>query len=137
MEQATLPSGTQTIDLSAARFWEGVAEERLIIQACADCGMKRYPPKPHCPECWSEDFSEADAAGTGSVYTFIVYERAFVPALTDHVPYVAALIELDEGPKIWTNIIDVADEDEISIGARVVFHFERDGDATVPRCRLA
>lgn len=137
MEQANLPIGKQTIDLSAAAFWEGVREERLLLQRCDDCGVTRYPPKPHCPTCWSESCQEVDARGEGTVYTFIVYERAFNPKLKEHTPYIAALVELDEGPRMWTNLVDYASEEDVTIGSRVRFHFETDGEVTVPRCRLA
>ena len=86
-------------------FWDGCKEHELRFQKCMDCGHVRWPPSMICPECHAAQTEWITAGGKGAVYTYAVYHRAFHPAFKDDLPYVAAVVELEEGPHLLTNII--------------------------------
>ena len=86
-------------------FWDGCKEHELRFQKCMDCGHVRWPPSMICPECHAALTEWITAGGKGAVYTYAVYHRAFHPAFKDDLPYVAAIVELEEGPHLLTNII--------------------------------
>lgn len=86
-------------------FWDGCKEHELRFQKCMDCGHVRWPPSMICPECHAAQTEWITAGGIGAVYTYAVYHRAFHPAFKDDLPYVTAVVELEEGPHLLTNII--------------------------------
>jgi len=86
-------------------FWDGCKAHELRFQKCMDCGHVRWPPSMICPECHAAQAEWIAAGGKGAVYTYAVYHRAFHPAFKDDLPYVAAVVELEEGPHLLTNII--------------------------------
>ena len=109
-------------------FWDAAAEHRLVVPRCEKCGRHFFPPERLCPECGSDIWSGVDCAGTGSVTAFTVVHRA--PSPNFDVPYVVAVVELDEGCELLTNL--VPDEPEpVTVGMRVqvVFLDQPDGRA--------
>jgi len=86
-------------------FWDGCKEHELRFQKCLDCGHVRWPPSMICPECHASQTEWITARGKGAVYTYAVYHRAFHPAFKDDLPYVTAVVELEEGLHLLTNII--------------------------------
>lgn len=87
-------------------FWEGVAEGVLRLQRCAGCGRHVFYPRAVCPFCASAELAWVEAAGVGTVHSFTVVHRA--PAeYRDEVPYVVALVDLDEGVRMMTRLVDV------------------------------
>ena len=86
-------------------FWEGCQEHQLRFQKCQSCGLVRWPPSIICPMCYSYDTEWIVAAGKGTVYTFVVYHQAYHPAFESELPYVTAVVELEEGPHMLTNIV--------------------------------
>ncbi len=117
-------------------FWEGCKEKRLRFQQCADCGHVRWPPSNLCPVCHSLEARWIDSSGRGRIYTFTVYHVAFHPAWKDKVPYVTAVVELEEGPRFLSNIVD-AHPQTLSIGMPVEVVWEEAGEYFVPRFRVA
>jgi uncharacterized OB-fold protein len=95
------------------------AEGDLVFQRCSACGYLRYPPAPLCPECLSPDSAWETDPGTGRIWSFCVYHRAYTPAFADLVPYAVALVELDSGPTIVTNVLGQP-PDQVRIGLRGV-----------------
>ena len=90
-------------------------------------------PRSLCPNCWSDDLEWIESAGRGKVYSFSIVRRASVPEFSDRVPYVIALVELNEGPRIMANILgDNALETQIGDEVGLCFE-EREGDAKVPQ----
>src|SRR3954452_1335329 len=89
-------------------FWDGVAEGKLRLQSCADCGQVRQPPSPMCPKCRSLKWETADMSGRGTVYSWIVSRH---PTQPDAVPRIVALVELDEGVRLVSNLTDVEEAD--------------------------
>lgn len=110
------PAGVSTP--ATAPYWAAAAEGRLQIQECRQCGHVQHYPRTLCSTCWSEDLQLVDAAGTGTVFTYTVVRQPGHPAWRGQVPYVLALIELDEGPRVMSNIVGVP-VDQITVGAPV------------------
>jgi uncharacterized OB-fold protein len=96
-------------------FWEGVAARELRLQRCDACARAVFFPRVLCPHCHSEDLSWFRAAGTGTVYSYTVVRRTW-GAFADQVPYTVALIDLDEGPRMLSQIVG---DSPAGIGARV------------------
>ena len=117
-------------DALTAPFWEACRREVLEVCACADCGHRFLPPGPCCPRCWSPRLAPQEASGRGRVFSFAVYRRTYHPAIP--APYVVALVELDEGPRLISNIVGCAPED-VAIDMPVAVCFEDAGDFTLPR----
>jgi hypothetical protein len=94
-----------------ARYWQAAREHRLEIQHCNACGKFWFPPSQSCPHCLAADFAWTRVSGAGKVFSFVTYHRVYHPAFAKDVPYVVALVELDEGPRLLTNIIGVPPQD--------------------------
>lgn len=86
-------------------FWDGCKQHELRFQRCSDCGHVRWPASIVCPQCYSSDTEGIVASGKGKVYTFAIFHQVYHPAFADDVPYVTASVELEEGPRLLTNII--------------------------------
>ncbi|MQA01080.1 MAG: hypothetical protein GEU80_17480 [Dehalococcoidia bacterium] len=99
-------------------FWDYLRSGELRVQRCASCGQLRHPPRPACGACGSFEVEWAGMSGKGAVYSYIVSHQAVHPALADRVPFATVVVELDEGPRLTTNLVDVEPED-IEIGQRV------------------
>lgn len=114
-------------------YWNAARERRLVIRKCKACGSLHFMPRHLCPICWSDQLEWIDAKGTGTVHSFTVIRRASSPAFAPKTPYVVALIDLDEGPRMTANVLG---EDALSvrIGDRVKVTFEdRGGGAMLPQ----
>jgi len=90
----------------------------LRFQHCTECGYRRFPVARFCPQCLSPDWSWAQDSGLGSVWSFAVYHRCFHPAFAAAIPYNVALVELDSGPRLITNVL-AAGAGQLRIGLRV------------------
>jgi uncharacterized OB-fold protein len=114
-------------------YWDGARAGKLLFQQCRACGHNWHPPMPLCPACHSNDVEWRAAAGRGSVYTYTVVRHPTHPAFADLVPYVVAVVELDEGPRIVTNI-QRCPVDDVHGGMRVAIVFEDvNGSVSLPQ----
>ncbi len=104
-------------------FWEATGRGEFMIQHCARCDRNIFYPRINCPGCGGLELEWRPTSGRGSVYTFTVARRATHPAFADRVPYVIAVVELDEGPRVTTNLVD-CDVDAVAIGMPVEVVFE-------------
>ena len=103
-------------------FWEAARQHELRLQKCLQCGHLRYPPSPACLGCLSAEAEWAKLSGRGTVYTFTIYRHAFGRQWTDDVPYNVAIIELQEGPRMISNVVGCPlEEIEIGMPVEVVF----------------
>jgi uncharacterized protein len=119
----------------AASYWQAASEERLLIRRCGDCGELHFMPRHVCPHCWSDQIEPVDASGRGVVHSFTVIRRASDPAFASLCPYVVALVDLEEGPRMMANILG-ADALNVAIGDPVEVLFEtRGGTAKIPQFR--
>ena len=118
-------------------FWDACARGELVVQRCTACQSLRHYPQPRCPACRSDAFDWAPLSGRGEIYSYTVAHRAFHPAWAEHVPYVLATIELDEGVRMLCDLLDV-DPEQVEIGQRVEAYFEElPGQGVMPRFRIA
>ena len=108
-------------------FWDAARDGRLLIKRCAACGRAHYYPRPFCPHCWSQEVAWEDASGRGSLYTYSVVHQNDLPPFNERVPYVAAIVELDEGPRMMTNIVDCP-LDGLEVGMPVAVAFQEIGE---------
>jgi uncharacterized protein len=116
-------------------FWEGCRNHRLLFQKCQACGHVRWPPSIACPVCYSGNTELITASGKGKVYTFAVFHKAAAPAFEGRVPYVVAVVELTEGPRILTNVVG-CDPSEISCDMAVEIVWEDVSDTeSLPKFR--
>jgi uncharacterized protein len=119
-----------------APFWEGTLAGELRIQQCNSCGRFYFYPRPFCRYCKSGDVTWRTAAGTGRLVSYVVNRRPIPPADPDQ-PQVIALVELDEGPRMLTNIVGSASAARaLPLGSRVRVEFEPRGDQALPVFRL-
>ncbi|MGW7422197.1 Zn-ribbon domain-containing OB-fold protein [Streptomyces sp. NPDC054813] len=87
-------------------YWEAAAEGRLLLRRCRSCGRAHHYPREFCPHCWSEDVTWEPATGRAVLYTWSVVHRNDLPPFGDRVPYVAAVVDLAEGPRMMTELVD-------------------------------
>jgi uncharacterized protein len=114
-------------------FWEACARHELYLQKCATCGTLRFYPRALCPSCLSSETEYVRASGRGKIYTFTVTHQNQAPGFRDELPYVMAYVELDEGPRILTNVIHTP-PDAVKIGMPVEVVFEDiDEDLAIPK----
>ncbi len=137
--ERVLPAPAPFVLPEVKPFWDGTAEGRLLLPHCDDCQAVIWYPRPFCPSCASTKVSWIAASGRGSVYSYTINRRgqADLSAYKEAGPYVLAYVELDEGPRVMTNIVD-CDPESVKIGQRVevVFHDTGEGTA-LPRFRPA
>lgn len=102
----------------SADFWAATAEGRFLLQRCKPCGQMIFYPRVNCPACGSTDLDGVDASGRGTVFTYTIARRPTHRAFAEAGPYVIAIVELDEGPLVTTNIVG-CDPDDVTIGMPV------------------
>jgi uncharacterized OB-fold protein len=104
-------------------FWDGLRDGKLLIQRCTGCRALRHPPRPMCPRCNSLEWDAIEASGRGTVYSFVMPRHPPWPWFEGQT-YVVALIELEEGTRILSNLRDV-DPAAVTIGMPVEAFVER------------
>jgi uncharacterized OB-fold protein len=92
-------------------FWAAAARHRLEVQYCSACSKPWFPPSLYCPHCLSAEHAWREVSGRGSVFSFVIFDRVYHPAFAGDVPYAVALVELEEGPRMITNILGIPPED--------------------------
>lgn len=113
-------------------YWEAARQGRLVTQRCDDCGQRCHPPLPACPRCHGPSLGWAPVSGDGTVYTRTVVRHATHAALADQVPYVIAIVELAEGPRLVAGVSGCAPED-VTVGMPVRVCFRQvTGEITLP-----
>jgi uncharacterized OB-fold protein len=109
-------------------FWEAANQRRLVVQRCAECGYYNHPPRPACDRCSAERLEFAPVCGRGTIYTFTVMHQPNVAGFESEVPYVNAVIELEEQPLLFMVCnLPHAELDKIRIGGRAEVWFEERG----------
>lgn len=122
-------------DEASRPFWDGAMDGKLMLMKCNDCGQFRFPARHHCDSCLSSDYTWTPASGRGSVRTFGVMHQKYQAGWAAETPYNIAIIELEEGPRFPTNLVNIANAD-IQVGMAVVVDFEKH-DVALPKFRPA
>jgi uncharacterized OB-fold protein len=118
----------------AKPFYEGLEEQKLLLPWCKSCGKPHFYPRSACPHCWSEeDYDWREAKGTGVIHTFTIVRCNPPPVFVPMLPFPIAIIDLDEGVRILSNI--VGDYDGVAIGDRVRVEFVARGGESLPMFR--
>ena len=117
----TKPIPTPTLETQP--YWDGCKRGELRIQQCAVCEHYQFYPRLYCTKCFSERVEWVRASGRAKVATFTIVRRPVSQAFKDDLPYVVALVTLDEGPTMMTNIVGCPPE-EVAIGMSVAVTFE-------------
>ena len=122
---ASLPVPVPTPDNQG--FWEACSRHELVIQRCPQCDTLRHPPRPVCSTCHSDDIDWKRVSGLGTIYTYSITHQAVHPALRDRVPWNVIMVDLDEGVRMFSHLVDCPEE-KVSIGLRVEVTFEDVGE---------
>lgn len=126
-----------TPDAETQPFWDAAREGRLLLRRCGSCGETHFYPRRFCPSCWSDDVEWVEAGGRATLYTWSVVHANDLPPFAERLPYVAAIVDLDEGPRMMTNVVD-CDADALTVGMALTVTFEqRTDDVSVPVFRPA
>ncbi|BBZ70502.1 Zn-ribbon domain-containing OB-fold protein [Mycobacterium paraseoulense] len=110
------------IDSTSRPYWDGARRGELLIAGCRACSSVHHYPRPLCPRCWSADLTPTPASGKGTIYTYSTIHLNDMAPFRDWVPYVAAIVELAEGPRLMT-LIEGVDPGAVSIGMAVTAGF--------------
>jgi uncharacterized protein len=116
---------------------EALAEGRLTFQRCRDCENAWLPPRDYCPRCLSASWEWQQASGRAKLVSWVVYRRAYHPAFAERVPYNVVVAELEEGPRLISNVVGISEAEGLEIDAPLAFVAEREGETPVARFRLA
>jgi uncharacterized OB-fold protein len=110
------------VNADSATYWAGVAKGILMIRRCRSCELLHFMPRHLCPHCWSDNLEWIESSGCGHVHSFTIVRRAPIAVFNSQVPYVLALIDLAEGPRMMANIRG-PDASNLRIGdaVRVIF----------------
>lgn len=120
----------------SAPYWVAAARGELSAPWCEPCSDWVFPPRPRCPRCGGAEMGWRTPGTTGEVVTFSVVHQAAYEAYRDDQPYVVAIVALDGGPQLMTNLVDVPDLDAIAVGQRVELSFEKRGsEMQIPQFR--
>lgn len=119
-------------------YWDGAKAGELRLQRCKDCSKTYFPPRPFCPECASRSVEVFTASGKGKLYSYIINHRP-APGFEDDGPYAIAVVELDEGPRLMSNIVECDQTPEalqLDMALEVTFEKVND-DITLPQFKPA
>lgn len=120
-----------------APFWSAARERKLVIQRCAGCGTYRFPPEVACFQCGSQEAAWAPVSGRATLYTWTVAHPPLLPYFQERAPWPVAVVQLEEGPRLVTNLVNVPPQ-EYEIGMALTIDFEDvSEDVTLPVFRRA
>lgn len=123
MTSTTYDKPLPIIDPGTRPFWDAAREHRLSIPQCNACGKHHFYPRELCPHCHSDDLQWTDVSGQGEVYSYTIARKPAGPVFAADVPYIIAMIQLDEGPRMLTNLV-MPDVEAVRIGDRVAVSFD-------------
>jgi uncharacterized OB-fold protein len=124
-----VPKPQPVTDPGSEPYWHALTEHKLLLKSCRSCGKPHFYPRELCPHCYGDQFDWIEATGTGEIYTYTVCHRPAGPAFAEDVPYVIAIVALDEGPQMMTRI--AGPRETARIGARVRVKYQPQGDGLV------
>ncbi|MFT4796715.1 MAG: putative OB-fold protein [Candidatus Azotimanducaceae bacterium] len=118
-------------EFDTKEFWAGTKDKEFRYQQCADCDTVIFYPRRHCTGCTSGNLEWKVASGNATVYSYSVVRQSYHPFFRNLVPYVVAWIDLDEGPRILSNVMNVAAED-VEIGMKLKLEWEEHESLNIP-----
>ena len=133
MEQAATPVPAPERDALNTPYWESLSRGALSYQHCNVCGHAWLPARSECPGCLAADWRWTAAAGGAKLISWVVYHIAYHPAFANRLPYAVVVVELDEGPRLISNVIGVQDLEALTIDQRLRMVIEDEGGSAVAR----
>lgn len=118
-------------------YWDGLARGEVRYQHCSGCGHRWLPAREHCPQCLGEKASWETSNGRGRIVSWVVYHIAYHEAFETKLPYNVAIVEIGEGPRMLTNIVEQSAGRQLEIGASVELAVEYEGEQVLARFRLS
>jgi uncharacterized OB-fold protein len=119
-------------DGSTQPFWDAARVGRLLIRRCGECGAAHFYPRPFCPACWSSQVTWEEASGRAVLYTYSIVYQNDLPPFGEKLPYIAAIVDLEEGPRMMTRVVD-CEHAELHVGMAVEVTFQSETDeVTLP-----
>ena len=123
------------IDAESAPFWAGTQRRKFLFRHCNHCGRNHFYPRHACPHCWSDNCEWRPAAGTGRIFSYTVIHQNDSLPFRDMLPYIVALVDLDEGVRVTTNIVECTPE-VVHVGMPVeVVYEDVNAEVTLPQFR--
>ncbi len=123
------------VTAALAPFFAAAREQRLVMPRCTKCGTRRFPPRETCSMCLGRDFDWAESSGRGRIVTYNVMHQVYHPGFAGEVPYAVVLVELEDGGRLVSNVVDCP-LGRIGIDLAVEVTFERVSDTvTLPKFR--
>ncbi len=120
-------------EADTAEFWKRTRDQQLSYQQCGACDGIVFYPRRHCTHCLGSNLEWRTASGRGTVYTFSVVRQSYHPFFRAQVPYAVAWIDLEEGPRILSNVVGLADPGtQLEIGQSVVVEWEAHEELSIP-----
>lgn len=119
----------------SAPYWQSLRQGALSFQQCV-CGHRWLPPRPQCPSCLGTDWKWVRASGRARIVSWVVFHTAYHEAFAAELPYNVTLVELEEGPRLVTNVIGCADGRELAAGMAVELAVEYEQEFALARVRL-
>lgn len=124
-------------DTVSATFFDGARDGKLMLQYCASCGGWSFPVRERCPHCFAKGLGWRAASGRGTLYTFAIMHQVMNPGFADAVPYNVSQIDLEEGVRMVSNVVGIANG-ALRVGMKLEVCFEDvGGDVCVPKFRPA
>jgi uncharacterized protein len=118
------------VDETNAFYWEGLRQNRLLIQRCSACGRRRFPPMPSCPYCSATGAEVEETSGDATLYSWIVVHRAFAPSFSDQVPYTLGTIDLQGGGRLVARVVEAP---SLAAGMRLVLRIRQHDEWAEPQ----
>ena len=120
-------------ELDTAPFWQAAKTQSFQYQQCVRCETVVWHPRAHCTGCIDGKLEWRESAGSGEVYTYSIVRQSYHPFFRHKVPYAVVYVDLDEGPRLLTNLVGVEDPaEDIQIGMRVRLHWEIHEGLSIP-----
>jgi len=121
-----------TIEDDTRPFWDAARDGRFLIRRCNSCSEVHHYPRSFCPSCWSDDVEWVEASGRATLYTWSTVFMNDLPPFNERLPYIAAVVDLEEGPRVMTSLVE-CDGADLSIGMSLVVRFTAiDENTTAP-----
>ncbi|KCZ58688.1 Zn-ribbon domain-containing OB-fold protein [Hyphomonas chukchiensis] len=116
----------------ALPFWEAAEKSQLRYMACNSCAHSFLPARTECPNCLAADLEWRMASGKAQLISWVIYHRAFHPAFADRLPYTVALVQLEEGPRMISNIVEPDPDTALTINLPLFVRFQDMGNLRIP-----
>jgi len=114
------------------QFWDTLTDGTLSFQRCTQCGHAWLPARSECPQCLGSQWTREAAKGGATLVSWVVYHHAYHPVFAQRLPYIVAIVQLDEGPRMISNLVNT-DPRTLRIDQALRLNIEREADLYIPR----